>query len=203
MEGKLPLTGIILAGGKSSRMGQDKAFLRLGDCTLLERLAHLLESIFEETLIMVDRRDKVEGLALGDARVYEDLVKAQGPLGGIYAGLCYSKSKASCVLTCDMPFIDEVFLREMVNFWEEGREGLCLENSQRKLEPFPGIYARSSRHLMRLLLERGEGAMYRFLEVVRVKPLVLKEEKIRVLTNMNTPEDYCHVLKEKEEWVRE
>jgi len=203
MKETLPLTGIILAGGKSSRMGQDKAFLRFGDCTLLEHLAFLLGSIFEETLIVVDQKDKLEGLVLGEANIYEDLIQARGPLGGIYTGLCYSKTKASCVLTCDMPWVDEVILRELVNFWGEDDDVLCLENPQGELEPFPGVYSRSSRHLMRLLLERGEAAMHRFLEVAIIKPLILKEEKIRVLTNMNTIEDYYRVLKEKEEWVRE
>ncbi len=203
MKARLPLTGILLAGGKSSRMGQDKALLSFGDSTLLEHLAFLLGSIFEETLIVVDQLDKLEGLALGEAKVYEDLIQARGPLGGIYTGLCYSKTKASCVLTCDMPFIDEVILRELVNFWEEDDDVLCLENPERKLEPFPGVYSRSTRRLIHLLLERGEGAMHRFLEVAVIKPLVLKEEKIRILTNMNTIEDYYHVLKEKEEWVRE
>lgn len=203
MKEKLPLTGIILAGGKSSRMGHDKALLQFGDQTLLEHLAFLLGSLFEETLIVVDRKDKLAGLALGETRVYEDLIEARGPLGGIYTGLCYSKSKASCVLTCDMPWVDGVILRELVNFWGEDDDVLCLENPQGGFEPFPGVYSRSSRHLMRLLLERGEAAMRRFFEVSVVKPLVLKEEKIRVLTNMNTIEDYYRVLKEKEEWVRE
>lgn len=203
MKERLPLTGIILAGGKSSRMGRDKALLRFGDQTLLEHLAFLLGSIFEETLIVVDEKDKLEGLALGETKVYEDLVKARGPLGGIYTGLCYSKSKASCVLTCDMPWVDEVILQKLVNFWGEDDDVLCLENPQGELEPFPGVYSRSSRYLMRLLLERGEAAMHRFLEVAVVKPLVLKEEKIRVLTNMNTIEDYYRVLREKEEWVKE
>lgn len=203
MRSKLPLTGMILAGGKSSRMGKDKALLNYGDKTMLEHLSHLLGFLFEETLILVDDKRKLKGLELGEAKAYEDIIKDKGPLGGIYTGLCYAKSQASCVLTCDMPFIDEVLLRELVNFWEEGQEVLCLENTKGEFEPFPGIYARSSRHLMRLLLERGEGAMYRFLELAMVKPLVLRKKRIPILTNMNYVEDYYRVLKEKEERVKE
>ena len=203
MRPKLPLTGMILAGGKSSRMGQDKALLRWGEKTILEHLAFLLESIFEETLIVVDQKTKLDGLALGQARVYEDLLKNKGPLGGIYTGLCYSRNRASCTLTCDMPFVDDVILRELVDFWDEEQDALCLENPTGSLEPFPGIYARSARHLIHLLLERDEGSMHRFLEVAVVKPLEVKEERIRVLTNMNDVRDYRRVLKEKEEWVKE
>ena len=203
MKQKAPLTAMILAGGKSSRMGRDKGLLKFGEKTFLEHLAVLLGSIFEETFIIVDHKEKLGELELGETKIYEDLQRNSGPLGGIYTGLCYAKTQASCVLTCDMPFVDKIILRELVNFWEEEQDVLCLENPQGRLEPFPGIYARSSRHLMRLLLERGEGAMNRFLECAVVSPLVLKEEKIRVLTNMNTIEDYYHVLKKKEEWVRE
>lgn len=203
MKEKLSLTGIILAGGKSSRMGQDKAFLRLGSRALLEHLTTVLASLFEETLIVTNCRDRFKKLSLGKVKVYEDLIKGRGPLAGLYTGLCYSANRANCVLTCDMPFVDEIFLRDLVSFWEDDQDGLCLENPEGRLEPFPGIYARSSRRLIHLLLERGEGAMHHFLEVAVVKPLVLKEEKIRVLTNMNTLEDYYRVLKEKEERVRE
>jgi molybdopterin-guanine dinucleotide biosynthesis protein A len=204
MKEKLSVTGIILAGGKSSRMGQDKAFLPWGSRTvLLEHLTSVLTSLFDETLIITDHRERFEKLSLGKVKVYEDLIKGKGPLGGLYTGLCYSENRASCVLTCDMPFVDEIFLRDLVSFWGEDHDVFCLESPEGKLEPFPGVYARSLRYLTHLLLERGEGAMSRFLEVAVVKPLVLKEEKIRVLTNMNTIEDYYRVLKEKEEWVRE
>ena len=203
MRHKLPFTGMILAGGKSSRMGRDKALLKFGEKTFLEHLAELLGSIFEETFILVDHKEKLCELELGETKIYEDLQRNSGSLGGIYTGLCYAKTQASCVLTCDMPFVDKIILRELVNFWGEDQDVLCLENPQGGLEPFPGIYAKSSRHLMRLLLERGERAMNRFLEFAVVKPLVLKEEKIGVLTNMNYIEDYYRVLRKKEEWVRE
>lgn len=203
MKPKLPFTGMVLAGGRSSRMGQDKAFLKFGERTMIEHLAGLLGSLFEETFVLVDSKEKFDALDLGKAKIYEDLFKKKGPLAGIYTGLCYSRCMAGCVLTCDMPFVDEEVLRELVDFWQEGHDALCLEDIQGVLEPFPGIYARSSRHIMRLLLERGEASMRRFLELAVVKPLVLRKEKIQVLANMNTIEDYYRVLAEKAEWAKE
>ena len=193
------MTAIILAGGKSSRMGQDKALLKFGETTLLEHLAALIKPIFSETLVIVDDRKKLNDLDLTHVKVYEDLVKEKGPLAGIYTGLLYSRNKTSCVFTCDMPFVDEPLIRQLAYFREEDYDAVCLEDPEGNYQPFPGIYARSARHMMSFLLNRGEGSMKRFLEVASVKPLILKEERIEVLTNMNTVQDYYRVLRQKNE----
>jgi molybdopterin-guanine dinucleotide biosynthesis protein A len=197
------MTAMILAGGKSSRMGQDKALLKFGAKTLLENLTALLEPLFKEILVIVNDRVKCQRLKLGRAKVYEDLLKERGPLAAIYTGLQYSASPASCILTCDMPFIDERFISELVRFWEEGCDAICIEEPEGECQPFPGIYARSSRHLIRSLLNRGRDSMKGFLEVASLKPLVLQKKKIQVLTNMNTIEDYYRVLREKEKYFEE
>ncbi len=194
---------MILAGGKSSRMGQDKALLKFGERTLLEHLVALLEPLFKETLIIVNDRQKLEGLELGRAKAYEDLLKEEGPLAAIYTGLQYSRYPASSVFTCDMPFIDEFLVRQLVGFWEEGYDVICIEEPEGEYQPFPGVYLRASRHLIRSLLNKGRESMKAFIEVANLKPLVLQETKIRVLTNMNTIEDYYRVLKEKEEYYEE
>ncbi len=193
------MTAVILAGGKSSRMGQDKALLKFGETTFLEHLATLIKPIFSETLVIVNDKEKLKDLHLTPAKVYEDLLKEKGPLAGIYTGLLYSRNKTSCVFTCDMPFVDEPLIRQLACFREEDYDAVCLEDPEGNYQPFPGIYARSARHRMSFLLNRGEGSMKRFLEVASVKPLVLKEERIEVLTNMNTLQDYYRVLRQKNE----
>lgn len=199
---RLPFTAIILAGGKSSRMGQDKALLKFGEKTILEHLLMLITPLFTETLVIVNDQTKLRGLDLAGAEVREDWVKDRGPLAAVYTGLLYSRNPASCVLTCDMPLIDEEIIREVVGFWEEGYDVICLEESEGNYQPFPGIYLRSARHLIRMLLDRKEDSMKGFLELSTVKPLVLEQERIQVLTNMNTIEDYYQVLRTKDEWAR-
>ena len=199
MRDPISMTAIILAGGKSSRMRRDKALLPFGEKTMLEHIVDLVSPIFDETIVIVDTIAKVENLKLCEAQVYDDLIKNRGPLAGIYTGLSHSKTRANCVFTCDMPFIDPFLVEELVKFWEENYDVICLEDTEGRLQPFPGIYDRSSRHLMRLLLDKGYGSMLRFLEVVTAKLLVLKREKIQVLTNMNTVEDYYRVLSAKKD----
>lgn len=193
------MTGIILAGGKSLRMGQDKALLKFGERTLLEHLSDLTSRLFRETLIIVNEETKLNDLDLGGARIYEDLIEGQGPLAAIYTGLLYSKELASCVLTCDMPFVDEFLIHELVSFCEGGFDVVCLEGPEGNHQPFPGIYRRTSRFLIRSLLDRGENSMRQFFEIADIKAIVLPQEKIQVLTNMNHMEDYHQALKRMEQ----
>lgn len=198
MPEKILMTAIILAGGKSSRMGKDKSLLPFEGKTMLENIVALVEPFFEETLVIVDQEAKTKELDLSGAKVYEDLIKHQGPLGGIYTGFCYSNCSASCVLTCDMPLVDEFLIGRLIDLWEEGLDALCFKDASSHVQPFPGIYSRSSRFLVRTLLDRGECAMTRFMEVGLVKSITLEEEKSGAFTNLNTPADYHEVLKAKE-----
>ena len=199
MESKIPMTVVILAGGKSSRMGCDKALLGFGNETLLEDLTRLTTSIFSETLIIASRSKNYQQLNLRGAVVLNDFLENKGPLVGLYTGLAHSTHQTSCVLTCDMPLINAPLLRQLVAFWQEEYDAVCPEDSEGCLQPFPGIYRRSSRHFIRLLLDRGESAMRRLFDILVIRPLVLDQKESEALANMNTPEDYEQVSKKKRE----
>lgn len=200
MYNKIPMSAIILAGGKSSRMGQNKALLPFGEGTLLEHLTKLVSAVFAETLIIADEKNKYQELSLS-AEIHEDLFKDCGPLAGLYTGLAHSRDQASCVFTCDMPFVDEALIRELAGAWQEEYDVTCFQDEERGCQPFPAIYARSTRQLIHLLLEKGEASMRRFLDVAIVKTIAAGKEKSRALRNMNTPEEYQQVLKEQSEWI--
>src|SRR3989338_6289835 len=199
MNQKFQMTAMILAGGKSSRMGQDKALLKFGEKTILENLAHFAGFLFDETLIIVNKGKKLNSLDLKEVSVYEDLIQESGPLAGLYTGLVYSKNLSSCVFTCDMPFIDDFIVQKLVEHWETGFDVVCIEEQEGGCQPFPGIYHRSSRFLVRSLLERGENSMKQFLQIADIKPVVLRREKDKVFTNVNYIEDYYQALKRMEQ----
>ncbi len=201
MSNKIETTAIILAGGKSSRMGQDKALLPFGEKTMLEHIVQIAELVCDTALVVVNLKSKTENLELGDALVCEDLIKNSGPLAGIYTGLCYSHTRANCVLTCDMPLISASLICELMRFWDASSEVICFENAAGLPEPFPGIYDRNSRHLVRLLLDRDRehASMHHFLQVVTMKSFALREEQIKFFTNLNTAQDYAGALERKEE----
>ena len=197
MKKKLPMTALILAGGKSSRMGCDKALLKFGEETILEDLVQVTASIFSETFIIASQNKNYQPLDLRGAVILNDFWENKGPLAGLYTGLCYSTHQVCCVLTCDMPLVNDALLRGLTAFWQEGYDAVCPEDSEGRLQPFPGIYSRSSRHFIRLLLDRGETTMRRLFDVLVIRPFVLGKKESEILANMNTPEDYEQVLEKR------
>ena len=199
MENKVAMTALILAGGKSSRMGRDKALLKFGGETILEDRVRLTTSIFSETFIVSSESKNYQQLNLRGAVVFNDFRENKGPLVGLYTGLSYSTHRVSCVLTCDMPLVNASLLQELIAFWQDSYDAVCPEDSEGRLQPFPGIYSRSSRHFIHLLLDRGETAMRRLFDVLVIRPLVLGQKESEVLANMNTPKDYEQVSQKKAE----
>ncbi len=95
-------TGIILAGGKNTRIGTEKAFIQLRPgSTLIQNTVETFEKLFSEIIVVTNNPHAYVKLG---TRVVEDLIKGKGPLGGIFSGLCFSRSELSFVVGCDMPF---------------------------------------------------------------------------------------------------
>ena len=76
------ITGIILSGGKSSRMGKNKSLLKIGDKTIIERMCDLMKSLFTEIILITNTPDDYSFL---DLTVYKDVYKHKGPLAGIHS----------------------------------------------------------------------------------------------------------------------
>ena len=106
---KLGVTAFVLAGGKSSRMGSDKAFLRLGDETLLSQALKLASAVVSEVWIVGDAK---KFAAFG--RVVEDVYRERGPLGGIHAALSSSTTELNLMLAVDLPFVTPEFLQYLL-----------------------------------------------------------------------------------------
>jgi len=191
----LPFSALVLAGGQSSRMGRDKALLPMTGQTLLERISRQAGLLFEETIVVVNDCSKVDCLDLGNAKVFKDIFAHRGPMAGIYTGLVQSQKNACCVLTCDMPFVDANLLQRLCDGWTRGCDAACFQESLGTYLPFPGVYSRSARFLIRRLLENHENAMHHFLDTARVKAVPLGQVNREALFNMNTPEDYQGALK--------
>jgi CTP:molybdopterin cytidylyltransferase MocA len=107
------MTGIILSGGGNTRMGQNKAFLRMGDERLIDRTVRLLRALFREVIIVVanplDYLDQ-------DAAIVTDLLPGRGALGGLYTGLFYSADEYAFVAACDIPLLNRSFI-EYLALW--------------------------------------------------------------------------------------
>lgn len=110
---------ILLAGGKSSRINTDKAFLKFKDETIIENTINALKNIFDEIIIVSNNNlEKYNSMIkkYKNITLKADLIKNKGPLGGIYTGLKTAKDSNNFVLACDMPFINVDLIKYMLNF---------------------------------------------------------------------------------------
>ena len=193
-----PLTGAILAGGGSRRLGRDKATLTLGGVPLARRVAAALAPVVSDCWLVTNypRRHLSLGLPL-----ITDLRPGQGPLGGLEAALFYARTPWVLVAAVDNPFVAPALLAALASRAPGARRPAVVCRSSRGLEPFPGLYAvRLLSRLQEFL--RRERRPQTFLTACRA--LVLGPEEVALLDpegrsffNLNTPEE----LKRAQAWL--
>ena len=131
------ITGILLAGGMSRRMGKEKGHLRIGNALLYQYPLRVLEKLCDEVLISTcDTSFSETG-----QRCICDEVKGIGPLGGIYSCLKHSSNELNLVLSYDMPMVSEALFTTLVNSREDYDLVLPALNGERP-EPLCGLYMR-------------------------------------------------------------
>ena len=131
------MTGILLAGGKSRRMGEDKRHLLLGEQTLLERGLGVLRSIFQEVLVVIAQDGPLLGV---DARVVRDLVPDCGSLGGLYTGLMQATTPCVFVVACDMPFLDQRVIAQFTS--RKTTADIVMAKLAARLHPMHALYGK-------------------------------------------------------------
>ncbi len=184
------MTAIILAGGKSRRMGSPKALLRFGDKTFIEHQVSILRKIFDEILISANDSSLYKNLNLP---IVPDIIPEKGPLGGISAGLIRATSFHAFVVACDMPFIREeviLYLKGLTDDYDA-----VVPQTSRGLEPMHAFYSRNCIEPMQRCIHEGRLRIIDFLPEVRVRIVDTKEfagldTSAQSLVNLNTVEEY-------------
>lgn len=193
-------TAIILAGGKSSRMGFDKQFLKLRDKFIIEMITERLQKVFGEIIIVTGRPDEYEKYGF---KLVEDEVKDFGPLAGIHVGLKSSGSMHNYIVACDMPFINLKYLEYMMELIEQhgGMVDGVITRLGEWIEPFNAFYSKSLLPKIEENIENGKRQINLLLQGSNV--LYISESKARVFspdwamfTNVNTQKDYESLMKQ-------
>lgn len=193
------ITGIVLAGGRSTRMGQDKASLPFGDDTFLAHSLRVVGSIADE-LIVVARSDQAwPGLAPA-VRVVHDPVENLGPLAGIAAGLDASTTEVNVIVACDMPLINPAVLRRLIEL--RGDADICVAVADGHASPLCAVYRTSVGTTARGLLAAGERRVMTLLDRVqtkRVDAAVFRDldPHLDTFTSCDTPAAYQLALERK------
>jgi molybdenum cofactor guanylyltransferase len=134
------ITGVILAGGKSRRMGEDKRFLHVGESTLLDRAVSVMTKLFPEVLIVIAQDSPP--LTVSGCRVCRDLIPDCGSLGGLYTGLVHATNERIFVAACDMPFLNPDMIRWFVA--RDSSADIVLAQLPDGLQPLHAVYGKKA-----------------------------------------------------------
>jgi molybdopterin-guanine dinucleotide biosynthesis protein A len=181
---KKDITGIVLAGGKSSRMGSDKGLINIDNKTFVENVIAAMKPLVNYIIIVSNNTEYDQ---FGYYRV-EDEIKDSGPLAGLYSGLKQSNTKYNLVLSCDIPMIKTKILEKLIEADYKNYEVTQIE-SQNKTMPLIAIYQKQCMHKCLELLQQDERRLRVAVNQLKTKTIVIDLEYDPFVKNVNNKED--------------
>lgn len=184
------LTGLVLAGGASQRMGRDKAFLELGGRPLIQIVVERMMMVCDEVIIVAGEVSSYEGLGVA---VVRDRFQDVGVLGGLHAGLAAASQELALAVGCDMPFLKPEVLRAFAT-WAEGYDVALLSHNG-YVEPLHGAYRRTCLSPIESAIRAGKRRIISFFPWVRVRTVTPEDlasidPELDSFRNLNTPEEW-------------
>lgn len=197
LETRKNLTGIILSGGKSIRMGENKAFIEIEGVPIIHRIHTLFKNLFLETIIVTNQKDLFSNL---ESRIYNDLLPQRGVLGGLYTGLFFSSFQYSFCVACDMPFLKEKVIEYLIKDIE-GYD-VIVPRTTDGLQPLHAIYSKNCLGPIKKVIEQEKFKIIDIYPMVNVK--IIEDEEFKYLDpmgesfiNINTPEELLYIIKRR------
>lgn len=184
---KKNITGIILAGGKSSRMGSDKGIVNLYGKKFIE---HILEAVLPNVneVIIIANNDNYNNLGY---KVIKDKIKDCGPLGGIYTGLMNSKTENNIVVSCDIPFINSDLVKYIIE--NTSNADITVPVYKGNIEPLCAIYTkRTSDQIFNLIMNKDLKIQNILKYFITKELFITKMQKFytdKLFVNINTQEE--------------
>ena len=206
-EKTLPVTGVILAGGKSRRMGQNKALLPLGGDSLIAHVIRRMRRVTDELLLITNAPAEYAHLGLP---MHTDMIPDAGALGGIYTGLTYASHDVVVCVACDSPFLQPKLLSYLISilgeydavmpYTENRTKGIEVTNpshstDQMTLQTLCAVYAKRCLPVIEQMLNEPDLRVHALQEranILTVAPEIWKtyDAKGHSFFNVNTPEDF-------------
>ncbi len=184
------ITGAVLAGGQSRRMGFNKAFIKIDNSTIIEKTVNTLKQNLADAFVVANDIDSYEFL---DCRVYSDLIKGNGSIGGIYTALFHSASEHAFIAACDMPLINAGAIQTMIDSID-GQAFAVIPFIQGRFHPLHAIYSKKCLKPIEGLLKKGELRINALISGMKIKTLtendfngIAIEDSVR---NINTREEF-------------
>ena len=189
------ITGVILVGGKSRRMGRDKAFLEIAGRPLFEIILDLFRESFSRILLVGNREERFASYGLP---VVPDIYPGSS-LGGLYTGLHHAETEHVFVSSCDLPFPSARVLRHLCSL-KEGYDAVVPSTSY-GYEPLFALYAKSCLAPIRAQLDRGEFCAFSYYPQINIRyvppeELAPLDRDGKAFLNLNTPEEFATIGEE-------
>lgn len=194
-----PVEGFVLAGGESTRFGQDKALAALGGERMLTRMCKLLARSANSVAVVCPPRRYEEGLALDDLPKLADRWPGEGPLGGILTALHDTRATTNCawniIISCDMPFLNHEWIEYLCARSRFSGAQVVIPQSEHGMEPLCACWRTSAADLLQAQFDAGVRKVTEALKPLTLEVLDEKDWKRfdkagRLFWNMNTPADY-------------
>jgi molybdopterin-guanine dinucleotide biosynthesis protein A len=184
------LTVFVLAGGKSSRMGSDKAFLELAGRPLIGHAMQLGASVSSEVRI-VGSPEKFAPFGMVVPDIYSD----RGPLGGIHAALMNSGTPMNLILGVDLPFMDSAFLPFLISTAQSSNAVVTVPSCGNHLQTLCAVYRKDFGEMADRALAEGRNKIDALFSNIPVRVIEEKEIKaagfnLSIFRNLNTPEEW-------------
>lgn len=178
---------IILAGGKSSRMGQDKGLMLINEKPLIKHVIDECE-LFSKNIIIISNNEDYQQFGYP---VYSDLIKDIGPIGGIYTGLTKSEHELNFVVSCDTPFIN-VKLIEKLNGLIDSNE-IVIPSFNGRLNPLMGFYKKAILSAIKKQIEQKVYKVMLAIEDSKLLKVDVSDRNEKEFLNLNDKNDILKI----------
>lgn len=192
------ITGIILAGGKSTRMGREKALLEVRGKKIIEIIVDLINPLFEHKMISTNSPSEFSYLGLP---IVEDEFRYAGPLAGIHAALKSSGTEKNFIISCDVPLMS----RQMIEFiiTADSKKPIVITRAVGFLQPLIGVYSKSLVPVIEQILSdtslknSSHKSLHKLIDIAGAEilsPITLPFYKDELFFNMNNKDDYEKII---------
>ncbi len=191
------VTGVVLAGGRSSRYGKNKALVKVDGIPLVERALRTMGTIFEHVIMITNTPSEYAYLQVP---MFQDIIKGLGPLGGIYTGLKVISNQAGFFVACDMPFLNPTLIQHMVAIRDDF--DAVVPRIAGWIEALHGLYTIRCRGSIETLIQSGTYQIFQFFSSVSVRfvdedDIRKWDPDLRSFLNINTPDELKRLEKNR------